>query len=417
MNALVDDYPIATPYVDFGIDAAFDLDPYTPLLELAKRRPVVEGKDGAFGGVPVPDNFLFGLNGVQTFLALSYDAWRQVAMDHETFSSEKGYELTLGKVFGKTLMNMDEPEHGRYKKLVLPSFSHRMVTNELAKIAEPIIDECLNQIEKQGRGELIAGFATKFPYLIVAKLFGVPPEFADESERLVVASLRMGADPGSAIAAFGQMNALYQKIVDQHKAAPQDDLTSLLLRTEVDGQKLSDEEVVSFLKQIVAAGLDTTVRQFGNLIYLLLENPEQFADLRANPDLLESAIWESLRRIAAGGMIPRIALKDTEVCGVRIPKGAGVYAVIHVANLDAIRWPDPLKFDIRRKRTPIATFGSGVHSCLGMSLAIAELSIAMRAVLSRLKNLRKDPVRWSDSVVRGYQLRSPTKLPVIWDAN
>ena len=420
MNAVtelseVGQYPTASRYVDFDIDPAFDVDPYTPLLEVSKRAPVVAGRNGIFHGVRVPNNFLYPDKEQDVYLALSYDAVRQVAIGHETFSSERGYGNTLRIAFGKTLMSMDEPEHGRYKRLVLPSFSHRMVTDGLARIAQPIIDTCLDKIVDTGQGELVSQFTTIFPYQVVAKIFGVPPAMHAEAEQLVVDACKMGENPQKAIAALQSMNAIYQKVVDEHRLQPLDDLTQALMNTELDGGKLTDDEIVSFMKQIIAAGLDTTVRQTANLIYLLLENPEQFEELKQNRSLLENAIWESLRLLSAGGIIPRMATKDATICGVRIPAGSGVYGVQHIANLDETRYDQPLKFNLHRKRVPIMTFGAGVHACLGANLSIAEIKIAMVGVLDRLPNLRKDPKRWPGTVVRGFQLRSPTKLPVLWD--
>lgn len=409
-------YEVSSNFVDFNIEDEFDRDPYTPLLELARKGPVASGRNGEFHGVKVPNNFLFPDQDQDVFLALSYEAFQQVASDHESFSSEKGYGATLRLVFGETLMSMDEPEHGMYKKMILPSFNHRIVTTELVDIAEPIVKSCLADIRSSGRADLVGQFTSVFPYLIIAKLFGVPASMNEEAERLVVASLQMGADPAGAIAAFQGMNDLYQKVVDHHRKNPQDDLTLKLMQTEIDGRMLTDDEVKSFIKQIVAAGLDTTTRQTANLIYLLLENPEQFDDLKANPDLLEAAIWESLRVLSAGGVVPRMATRDTEVCGVKIPEGSGVYGVQHIANLDQARWENPLKFDIRRKRKQLATFGSGVHSCLGVNLALAEMKIAVSTMLESLPNLRKDLALWDQAQIRGFQLRSPTVLPAIWDA-
>lgn len=408
-------YPVASRYIDFDITPEFDLDPYTPLLNLAKKAPVIGGRNGVYDGVRVPNNFLYPDRKQDVFIALSYDAVRQVASDHETFSSEQGYAPTLGIIFGKTLMSMDEPEHGRYKKMVLPSFSHRMVTEGLVKMAQPIIDSTLDKIVNAGRGELISQFTGLFPYLVVAKMFGVPPEMHAESEQLVVDALKMGEDPMRALAALQGMDTLYQKVVDQHRVQPLDDMTQALMNVEVDGVKLSDAEIVSFIKQIVAAGLDTTVRQLASLIYLLLEHPAQFEEVKRDRSLIDNAIWESLRVISAGGIIPRMTTRDTTLCGVYVPAGSGIYAIQHVANLDPTRWENPLEFDIHRKRVPIMTFGAGVHACLGANLSIAEMRIAMNGILDRLPKLRKDLARWEGTVVRGFQLRSPTKLPVLWD--
>lgn len=408
-------YADAVAYVDPDIDPAFDRDPQGKIAELVKIGPVLNAGQVEAAGLSIPDNFLFGKSGREVYYALSFEAARRVAMDAKNFSNEEGYGETLRRTFGKTLMSMDGSEHAQMKKLVLPSFSHRVVNEDFVHMAEPIIAAALDQIVPHGRGELVSQFMAIFPFQIIASIFGVPSNLASEAEELMVAATSMGKDPERALAALDGMNAMYQRIVDDHRISQADDLVTALMNTRVDGEQLSDEEIVAFLKQIVAAGLDTTARQTANLVYLLLEHPDQFDDLRANPDLLENAIFEGMRFESAGGFSPRVALHDTEVEGVLIPKGAGVYAVIHGANRDPKRWTDPDIFDIRRPRKQFMTFGAGAHACLGANLTIAEQKIAMEGVLRRLTNLRKDPERWDGTEIRGYQLRSATKLPVLWD--
>lgn len=415
MASQTEDYVSASHYVDFEIDPQFDEDPIGALFPILEQKTVVAGRNNLFDGVPVPNNNFFPNEDQDVFLVLGYEAWRQFSTDRESFANNPAYMRSIGKVFGKTLMTMDEPDHSHYKKLIMPSFSHRSVTTDIAGIAGPIVENCLDNIVKNGRADLVSEFTLHFPYLIVAKLFGVPPDLAQEAHRLVIQSMLLGDDPAAAMAAFEGMNSLYMEVVKRHKVGKHDNLTSMLMETEVDGVRLSDEEVVSFIKMIMAAGLDTTVRQTANLIYLLLENPDQFEDLKANPDLLEPAIWEASRLISAGGNQPRWAIKDTMLDGVHIPAGSGVYGMLQLANVDPRVFNDPLKFDIRRKKKPIATFGAGPHVCLGMSLSLVEMKLAMQGVLDRLPNLRKDPDHWDQVKVRGLQLRSPTILPVLWD--
>lgn len=407
-------YPDASRYIDADIDPGFDRDPYTPLAALLRQAKVVKQEGGTFHGVRVPDNVMFNQAGRDIYLALSYSAARQVASDAENFSSELGWEVVRGTL-GEVLLTMDRPTHTRMKKLVLPSMTHRIVNEDLVKIATPIIDDALAAIVERGAGELISQFTSQFPFSIIARIFGVPEHLAQEAEDLFASSLSVASNPERALAALQAMNDMYQQVLDNHRKHPKDNMTAMLLATEVDGVKLTDAEIVSFIKQIVSGGLDTTARQLGNLLYLLLEHPDQFADLRENPDLLENAIFESLRLEPAGGFVPRVAINDVELDGVHIPKGSGVYAVIQSANRDPERWENPDKFDIRRKRQPNLAFGAGAHACLGASLAVAEQRIAMTGVLSKLKNLRKDPARWGDVQLRGYQLRSPTQLPLLWD--
>jgi cytochrome P450 len=410
-------YPDASKYVDGNIDPAFSRDPFEPLAKLRAKGAVVrQGKAGLFQGWRFPDNFMFAAAQRPIYLALSFDAARKVASDAKNFSNELAYGPTLGRTFGETLMSMDGARHATMKKLVLPSFGHRSVNEDLIGMAAPIVDSTLDQIVDRGEAELISEFTAIFPFLIVAQMFGVPNHLAKEAEDLVLAATAMAEDIPKGIAALRSMDELYQTVVDDHRVNPRDDMVDALLNTEVEGVRLTDSEIVSFIKQIVAAGLDTTVRQTANLIYLLLENPDQFDLLKSEPSLLENAIFEGMRVESAGGFSPRVAINDVEVEGVDIPRGAGVYAVIHSANRDSDRWENPNKFDITRPRKQFMTLGAGPHACLGANLTIAEQKIAMTSVLTRLKNLRKDPQRWGDTQIRGFQLRSATKLPVLWDA-
>lgn len=407
-------YPDASRYVDGPIDPAMDRDPFSALGKLMLQGQVVKQEPSGDPALRLPDNMMFSHFGREVYVALSFNAARKVASDAKNFSNELGY-ATLRQTFGETLMTMDGAGHAKMKRLVLPSFGHRIVNEDLVKMATPIVEQTLDAFAGDGQGELISQFTAKFPFLIIAKMFGVPASLAQEAENLVIDGTSMADNPERALAALHGMDAMYQKVVDAHRAQPADDLVQALIDTEVDGVKLSDAEIVSFLKQIMAAGLDTTTRQVANLIYLLLENPDQFDDLKANPELLENAIFEAMRFESAGGSVPRVALHDTEVEGVVIPKGAGVYACIHSANRDPARWDNPDKFDIRRERKQFMTLSAGPHACLGANLTIAEQKIAMTSMLSRLKNLRKDPQRWNDVAIRGFMLRSATQLPVLWD--
>ncbi|MDX8356397.1 cytochrome P450 [Sphingopyxis terrae] len=412
----IEGYPDASRYIDAGADPEIVQDPYPTLARVMEHGPVQKAENGRVAGVRLPDNFMFEQNCPEVYFALTYSACRKVGMDAKNFSNASAYGPTLGRTFGETLMALDAPRHTQLKRLVLPAFSHRIVNEDLVKIATPVVNEALDRIVDKGRGELIADFCAGFPFVVVARILGVPDDLAQEAEDLVIAATTMHDDPARALAALDEMNTLYMKVVQAHRQGGYDDLTSALLEAEIDGAKLTDDEVVGFIKQIIAAGLDTTVRATATFIYLMLEHPDQFEDLQRNPDLLENAVYEAMRHQAAGGYLPRVALNDVELEGVRIPAGSGVYGVIHSANRDPARWDDPERFDIRRPRQQFMTLGTGPHACLGANLTIAEQMIALKAVFARLKNLRKDPDRWDDAKLRGFQLRSPTQLPVLWDA-
>ena len=411
----VEQYPDAGRYVDFGITPEFDADPTSILVELSKQAPVVAGRNGLFNGVAIPNNFLLPNEDQDMFIALSWDAVKQLSTDAESFSAELAFAKTLDFTIGKSMVTMDDPEHKRYKRLVLPSFSHRMVTQELHKVARPIIDQCLDKIVDKQEAELLAEFTAQFPFLVVAAILGVPDSIQDDFVAANDYVFRMAEDPVGAKAALGKLDRLCQEVIDDHRQNDRDDMISTLLNTESEGEKLSDGEVRMFIKLILGAGLDTTTRQTATLIYLLLTYPDQFELLRKDPNLIEQAVWESLRICGASTGFPRVAKKDTEICGVKIPKGSGIIGSLRVPNYDETRWQDPFRFDITRPKKPIMSFNFGVHSCLGQSLALTEMRIAMEGVLERMPNLRKDENRWHKVKMRGWNFRSPTQLPVKWD--
>lgn len=408
-------YPDSGRFMDFNISPEFDADPTTKLLSLAKKTPVVSGREGNFCGVEIPNNFLLPDQDQDMFIALSWDAVRQLASDGDSFSAELAFAKTLDFTIGKSMVTMDDPEHKRYKNLVAPSFTHRIVNQELHKVARPIIRACLDNIVDKGACDLLADFTSKFPFEIVAAILGVPNAIKEEFIEANDYVFRMAEDPEGAMAALGTLDRLCQTVIDEHRDTPHDDMISTLLTTESNGEMLSDEEVRMFIKLILGAGLDTTTRQTATLIFQLLNHPDQFALLRQQPELAEQAVWESLRMCGASTGFPRIAIRDTELCGVAIPKGSGVIGSLRVPNYDETRWVDPFKFDITRPKQPIMSFNFGPHACIGQNLAVTEMRIALEEIMARMPRLRKDEARWHCAKLRGWTFRSPTQLPVQWD--
>ncbi len=405
-------------FVDAQITPEFDNDSTSILLDLLKREgPVIPIKDGTFAGVAIPDNFLLPRGDGQMFLVLGKTEVKQALIDSTTFSSELAMKDTFQKTKGRVMSTLDDPEHRRYKRMVMPAFSHNMVNEELKFVAKPIIDSCLDAIVHKGEAELIAAFTDRFPYMVIAKLVGVPESIKDELSAAVFNSFIMGRDAELAQQSFQKFESLYQIIIDEHRKNAVDDLITKLLETETDGEYLSDQEVRLFISMLMSAGMDTTTRQTANLIMLLLEHPEQFELLRAQPDILEQAIWESLRVCGTSGAAPRVATKDTELGGMTIPAGASILASLRTPNYDEQVWENPNVFDITRPKQPLMSFSGGTHTCLGQNLSRAEMKIAMEGVLERLPNLRKDEARWSASNVRlrGFFKRAPNQLPVCWD--
>ena len=218
-----------------------------------------------------------------------------------------------------------------------------------------------------------------------------------------------------AIAASAALREYFAPILAARRQEPRDDLISSLAQAEIDGEKLSDEEIFSFLRLLLPAGVETTYRSTGNLLFGLLSNPEQLDAVRSDRSLIPQAIEEAVRWEAPLLTITRVATRDTELAGHPIPAGSTVMLVLGAANRDEDRYPDPDRFDIFRAPKPNISWGHGVHVCLGMHLARLEMRVALELLLDRLPDLRLDP-EGDDPHIRGQVFRSPTSLPVLFGA-
>lgn len=182
------------------------------------------------------------------------------------------------------------------------------------------------------------------------------------------------------------------------------------MSAEIDGERLTDEAIFSFLRLLLPAGLETTYRSSGNLLYLLLSHREQFDAVAADHELIGAAIEEGLRYETPLTTVQRYATEDAEVDGVEIPAGSVIDVCIGSANRDAKRWERSEEFDIFRKRVPHLSFAAGEHTCMGLHLARMETRVALECLLSRLSNI--ELITDSDPHIHGQPFRSPTSIPV-----
>jgi cytochrome P450 len=188
-----------------------------------------------------------------------------------------------------------------------------------------------------------------------------------------------------------------------------------LVVAEVDGQKLTDEAICSFLRLLLPAGIETTFRSSGNLLFLLLTHPDQFEQVRQERTLVPNAIEEGLRYETPLTTVARSAVRDIELRGQLIRQGATVSPVIGSANRDEARWEDAETFDIHRDPQPHIAFGAGPHMCLGMHLARLETEVMLNVLLDRLDDITLEPGDL-DPHIRGMAFRSPTCLPVTFQS-
>lgn len=348
--------------------------------------------------------------GVAGVTVLGYDECQFVLTHPDTFSSSI-YEHIMGPVMGRTLLELQGAEHRASRALVSPSFRTTLLERWRSELVQVVVDELIDQFSPRGRAELVREFTFAFPVQVIARIMGLPRADYHRFQRLSIELLNVVYDWERGIAASAALKEYLGGILAQRRRAPQDDLISTLAESEIDGERLSDDEIFAFLLLILPAGVETTYRASGNLLVALLTEPELLEAVRADHRLVRSALEEALRWEPPITSVMRVAARDCELGAIKIPAGTNVNVSVASANRDPTRYPYPDRFDMTRKNIAHLTFGGGPHLCLGMHLARMEASVAITALLDRLPDLRLDPTAPKPRVV-GVAFRSPLALPV-----
>ena len=387
-------------------------DPYSPLAELRAASPVLEGRiDEALGLPRAPEGE--GPESGLYFSALGYDAVAKVLLDGETFSSA-GYAKSMGLVMGHSILEMDEPEHRRYRDLLQQAFTLKAMGRWERDVVRPIVEKRVDAILAKGRGELVHDLTFPFPLEVIAAMLGLPEEDLPAFHRMAVELISIAVDIERGLKASQDLRDYFARILAARRAEPRDDMISMLAQAELDGVRLEDEDIFAFLRLLLPAGAETTYRSSSNLLFGLLTDPEQLELLREDRSLMRRAIEEGLRWEAPLTGIARTTTCDVVLEGVEIPKGSSIMVSVGSANHDPQRWSDPERFDIRREVRPHIAFATGAHTCLGLHLARMETSVVINELLDRLPGLRMDPEA-KDPHITGLTFRAPRELPVLFD--
>lgn len=393
---------------DFG---AFDdavsgdvRDPYTELARLRREEPI-QRLDTS--GMPHEES-------KPVFIVYRHEEAQQMLRDNETFSSA-AVIAAFGPVLGERVMlGMDEPIHGRLRSLVSKAFSQKALARWEDELVGRVANGLIDKFAANGKADLVKEFTFDYPSQIIAGLLGLPEEDYPQFQRWSISLLSWILNPERGLAASAALCEYFAPILAARRAEPKDDLISALAEAEIDGEKLEDEEIYSFLRLLLPAGVETTYRALGNLLLALLSDPKQLDAIRADRSLLPQAIEEGVRWEPPLLTITRVATRDTELGGVPIPAGSSVMPMLGAANRQEDRYPEPDSFDIFRSPKSHLGWGHGVHVCLGMHLARLEMRTAINLLLDRLPSLRLDP-EGADPHIRGQVFRSPTSVPVLFD--
>jgi cytochrome P450 len=374
--------------------AADARNPYPALAEARRATPVLRED----------------VRGQTSVLVFRHDDVGNVLRDAATFSSSILSE-GLGPSGGdRIVVSMDDPDHRRYRGLISHAFRAKALASWEETVLPALAHRLIDEFADDGAAELVTQFTFDYPAQVIAAILGLPSADFPQFQRWTMAVIDQSTDTAGALAALQELRGYLVEIVGDRRAEPRHDLISDLTQAELEGESLTDDDIYSFVRMLLPAGVETTYRSLGNTLFLLLSHRDILKAARADRGLLESVVEETLRVEVPMLITSRAAAVDTELRGIDIPAGATVTAVIGAANRDEERWSEPDRFDPFRDPAPHISFGFGAHLCLGMHLARAEARVALGALLERLPRIR--PTAGDDAHIHGQVFRSPTSLPV-----
>jgi cytochrome P450 len=391
------------PMAQFLADPSDVRDPHAELARRRRELPVAIRPAGAR---------------IDGFEVYRYDDCAAVLRDNDTFSSES-IRASMADFMGKyPLVGMDEPIHRRLRSLVAQAFRQKTLAHFEDDLVVPVVDEMIDGFATRGQAELVREMTYRYPVQVIAVILGLPKDDYEQFHRWASAIISVAGRPMEGMQAATELRAYLERVLEDRRVNPRDDLITELATVELDGERLDDEEIFSFLQLLLPAGAETTYRATGNLLFGLLSNTDQLDALRADRSLLTAAVEEAIRWEPPLLITSRVAVRDAEVAGTAIPAGAQVIPNVGSANRDETRWDHAEDYDLFREAKPVISFGVGPHMCLGMHLARMEMRAAVNRLLDRCPGLRFDEtaVARDDSHIHGETFRSPTTLPVLFDA-
>jgi len=349
----------------------------------------------------------------------------RVLSEYATFSSD-GQRIehaagSTGEVdpIESSIIRMDPPRHRHLRNLVTQAFTPRMVTQLEPRITA-ITNELLDHVAAAGEMDVVRDLAYPLPVTVISELLGIPAELREDfkrwSDALVTGDAGTSEEERKAL--FQEVQGMYgyfTQVLEERRQHPQNDLVSALLAASIDGQSLSNEELLGFCGLLLVAGNETTTNLLGNMILCFDEHPDVVERLRTNRALVPGAIEEVLRYYSPVKAMVRITATETMLGDQRIGPDQMIVARIGSANRDEAEFPDPDRFDIEREPNHNIAFGRGFHFCLGAPLARLEAKVALNAMLDRL------PGRWQVAdapleMIRSFIVFGAKELPMTWGA-
>lgn len=311
------------------------------------------------------------------------------------------------------LLGYDDPEHNVQRRMLIPSFSLKRMTDLRPRI-QRTVDELLDAMVEQGPpAELVSAFALPVPSIVICDLLGVPyadHEFFEAQSR----RLLRGPTAEDTVEARDLLEGYLGDLVDHKRANPGDGVLDDLVAQQLAAGHLDKQQVVELASILLIAGHETTANMISLGTYTLLRHPEQLAELKADPGLMPAAVEELLRFLSIADGMLRVATEDIDVDGVTIRANDGVVFSTSVINRDTAAYADPDALDWHRSARHHVAFGFGIHQCLGQNLARAEMEIALASLFDRLPGLRLAAPAKEIPFKPGDTIQGMLELPVTW---
>jgi cytochrome P450 len=355
-----------------------------------------------------PTRFL----GLASFVITGYEALHEAFLDEHVLPGHRMYQVSFEPAIGKTFISDPDPaSHLLYRKLATPAFRSRAVASYeqsgLAALANELVDRLIDRDEV----DLVRDFTSRFPYLVISRLLGLPRDREDEFHAWAIALFGFREDPARALAARKSLTEFLAPLLAERRHRPQNDILSELLAAEVEGRRLSDEEILSHVRLLFPTGGETTHGALSNLLSALLLHDGAWETLRRDPAKIPAAVAEGLRYDTPIAVLPRLTRSEpTRFRGVDFPADSWVLFAIAGANRDPSVAMDPDRFDIDRVQPPSLTFGRGAKSCPGLHLARRNMAVALDTLTRRLPIL--ELVDRAAALPRKTVLRAPAALRV-----
>lgn len=380
--------------------------PYPAYAELREKAPVM------------------WVDSLQGYAVSRYDDIFEVLRDAETYSSTQFWPALLGEYDPvpevAPMISMDPPGHVRIRKLANTAFVPKRIATfppKIRAIGNALVDDIAREHGNSGSFDFVWKFSALFPVTVVADVLGVDVARRSEFKHWVDDVLSAGNR-----AAFGPerlaqieksskaLRAYFEELYERRKAEPKNDLISMFIQAEADGERLSKVEVLNLAILLLIGGVETTTNLLGITMVQLRDRPEVVARVRADYSLIPKLIEEVLRYETPVQMLFRHTLKPARLAGVDIPQGSLILPLLGSANRDRSQFERPDEFDIDRPPGATMSFGNGAHYCLGTFLSKMEARIALEVLFDRFEELRAEDgeVNWMES----YFAHGPKGLPV-----